>query len=142
MPRRSQRCHCSAGAAIRRRNGACDDGETRVFARAFRRLHDAACRVRAMGRGPVGRAHAALSSYDIAVFVSANAAEYGVPDPARWPPSLRVFAPGPGTAQALASVGLAHARIPITTFDSEGLLALPELRDVNGKRVLIFRGQS
>jgi len=93
-------------------------------------------------RGPLERAHAALSSYDIAVFVSANAAEYGVPDPARWPPSLRVFAPGPGTAQALASVGLAHARIPITTFDSEGLLALPELRDVNGKRVLIFRGQS
>ncbi|TMG97724.1 MAG: uroporphyrinogen-III synthase, partial [Betaproteobacteria bacterium] len=50
---------------------------------------------------PLERAHAMLDSYDIAVFVSANAVEYGVPDPSRWPPSLRVFAPGPGTAEAL-----------------------------------------
>jgi len=92
-------------------------------------------------RMPLERAHANLDSYDIAVFVSANAAEYGVPDPSRWPPSLRIFAPGPGTAEALAAVGLTGVRIPVTTFDSEGLLALPELRQVDGARVLIFRGQ-
>ena len=94
-----------------------------------------------LDRSPLERAHAALDSYDIAVFVSANAAEYGVPDPSRWPPSLRVFAPGPGTAEALAAVGLTNVRIPVTTFDSEGLLALPELQQVEGSRVLIFRGQ-
>jgi uroporphyrinogen-III synthase len=90
---------------------------------------------------PLERAHANLDQYDIAVFVSANAAEYGVPDPSRWPVSLRVFAPGPGTAEALAAIGLTSVRVPVTTFDSEGLLALPELQQVNGARVLIFRGQ-
>ena len=87
------------------------------------------------------RAHANLDSYDIAVFVSANAVEYGVPEPSRWPRSLRIFAPGPGTAEALAAVGLRGVRIPVTTFDSEGLLALPELQQLDGARVLIFRGQ-
>src|SRR5947199_2400339 len=92
-------------------------------------------------RAPLEHAQATLASYDIAVFVSANAVEYGVPDPSRWPPSLRVFAPGPGTAEALAAIGLTGVQIPVTTFDSEGLLALPELQHVDGKRVLIFRGQ-
>ena len=90
---------------------------------------------------PLAHAHATLADYDIAIFVSANAVEYGVPDPRRWPPSLHVFAPGPGTAEALAIVGVAGTRIPASTFDSEGLLALPELQDVAGRRVLIFRGQ-
>ena len=94
-----------------------------------------------LDRSPLERAHAELGSYDIAVFVSANAAEYGVPDPSRWPPSLRVFAPGLGTAEALAAVGLTSVRVPVTTFDSEGLLALPELQQIDGSRVLIFRGQ-
>jgi len=31
-------------------------------------------------------------------------------------------------------------RVPATTMDSEGLLALPELLDVAGKRIVIFRG--
>lgn len=39
----------------------------------------------------------------------------------------RVFAPGPGTARALARAGIAGARQPATTRDSEGLLALPAL---------------
>ena len=88
----------------------------------------------------LARAHAALSGYDIAVFVSANAVEYGAPDPRRWPAGLAAFAPGPGTAEALADVGIHDARVPATTFDSDGLLALPELAQLAGKRVLIFRG--
>jgi uroporphyrinogen-III synthase len=92
------------------------------------------------GRGALERAHAALPECDYAVFVSANAVEYGAPDPHRWPPTLVAFAPGPGTAEALAAVGISGARIPATTFDSEGLLALPEFADVRGKRIVIFRG--
>jgi uroporphyrinogen-III synthase len=83
-----------------------------------------------------------LARYDIAVFVSANAVEYGVGDPAAWPVHLSTLAPGPGTASALAAVGIANVRIPATTMDSEGLLALPELAAVAGKRVLIFRGDT
>lgn len=88
----------------------------------------------------LARAHAALPAYDFAVFVSANAVEHGAPDPRRWPAGLVALAPGPGTAEALAAVGIADVRIPATTFDSEGLLALPELTVVRGRRVLIFRG--
>ena len=74
---------------------------------------------------PLARVQANLASYDIAVFVSANAVEFGVGDPARWPASLDPFAPGPGTAEALAAVGVTGARVPADRFDSEGLLALP-----------------
>lgn len=91
-------------------------------------------------RGPLERAHAALSTYDLAFFVSANAVEYGAPDPRSWPAGLVPFAPGPGTAEALAAVGIGGTRIPTTTFDSEGLVTLPELVDVRGKRAVIFRG--
>jgi uroporphyrinogen-III synthase len=89
---------------------------------------------------PLARAHAALDRYDFAVFVSASAVEYGAPDARRWPPPLSALAPGPGTAEALAAVGIAGARIPETTFDSEGLLALPELASPVGKRFVVFRG--
>lgn len=81
-----------------------------------------------------------LAHYDVAIFVSANAVEYGVGDPAAWPAHLVPLAPGPGTAAALAAIGIANARVPATTMDSEGMLALPELADVAGKRVVIFRG--
>lgn len=91
-------------------------------------------------RAPLDRVHASLAAYDIAVFVSANAVEYGVPAPGQWPPALRTFAPGPGTAAALAAVGIHGVVVPATTFDSEGLLALPELAQPAGRRVLIFRG--
>ena len=89
----------------------------------------------------VQRARAALADHDIAIFVSANAVEYGVPDSRDWPARLAAFAPGPGTAEALAAAGVADVKIPATTFDSEGLLELPELTDVRGKRVLILRGE-
>ncbi len=81
-----------------------------------------------------------LARYDFAVFVSANAVEYGVGDPAAWPSRLVALAPGPGTAAALVAVGVHNVRQPTTTMDSEGLLALPELAAVSGKRVVIFRG--
>jgi uroporphyrinogen-III synthase len=92
-------------------------------------------------RASLDSVHATLDQYDIAIFVSANAVEYGVPASSGWPARLVALAPGPGTAAALAATGIAEARIPTSTFDSEGLLALPELRDVVGKRIVIFRGE-
>jgi uroporphyrinogen-III synthase len=91
-------------------------------------------------RSALERAQRDLAQYDYAVFVSANAVEYGVGDPASWPSHLVALAPGPGTASALAAVGIGQVRIPATTMDSEGLLALPELADVAGKRIVIYRG--
>jgi uroporphyrinogen-III synthase len=95
-----------------------------------------------LNRTPLERAHAMLASYDVAFFVSANAVEYGVPDPSRWPASLPAFAPGPGTAEALVSVGIQSVHSPPERFDSEGLLALEALRDVAGKRAIVFRGET
>lgn len=89
---------------------------------------------------PLARAHAHLDDYDAAIFVSANAVEFGAPDPARWPAALPILAPGIGTADAVAAVGLPPARVPESSFDSEGLLALPELWKADGKRIVIFRG--
>ena len=89
----------------------------------------------------LARAHAALGDYDFAVFVSANAVEYGAPDPRRWPRTLLALAPGPGTAEALAGVGIGNVLVPTTSYDSDGLLALAELQDVSRKRILIFRGE-
>jgi uroporphyrinogen-III synthase len=88
---------------------------------------------------PLARAHAALASYDAAVFVSANAAEYGAPG--QWPRNVVAYATGPGTAGALRAVGVPDVSIPQTTYDSEGLLALPALADLRGKRIAIFRGE-
>src|SRR5947208_1336512 len=62
-------------------------------------------------------AHARLAEYDFAVFVSANAVEYGAPDPRRWPAHVKIYAPGAGTAEAIAAVGLPAARVPATSFD-------------------------
>jgi len=59
----------------------------------------------------LARAQRELAGYDYAVFVSANAVEYGVGDPTAWPAKLIAFAPGPGTAAALAAVGVTAAGI-------------------------------
>ncbi|MFO1312532.1 MAG: uroporphyrinogen-III synthase [Burkholderiales bacterium] len=87
----------------------------------------------------LARAHAELASYDAAIFISGNAAEYGAPG--QWPAHVAAYATGPGTAAALRAVGVPDVAIPRTTFDSEGLLALPALADVRGKRIAIFRGE-
>jgi uroporphyrinogen-III synthase len=86
--------------------------------------------------------HWDIGHYDVAIFVSANAVEYGVGDPDAWPVRIMTLAPGPGTAAALAALGVGNVRVPTSTMDSEGLLALPELESVAGKRVVIFRGDS
>src|SRR5262249_52736161 len=91
-------------------------------------------------RRALEKAQRELAAYDYAVFVSANAVEYGVGDAAAWSPKLIAFAPGPGTAAALAAVGVTNVRLPTTTMDSEGLLALPEFQTATGKRIVIFRG--
>lgn len=89
----------------------------------------------------LSRVHDGLAGYDLAFFVSANAVEYGAPAAARWPAQLPAFAPGPGTAEALISVGITDVTVPPQRFDSEGLLALPALADVAGKRAILFRGE-
>lgn len=84
-----------------------------------------------------------LATYDIAVFVSANAVRRVVPEAlARgpWPPGLRAAAIGASTARELAAQGLAPDIVPERRFDSEALLATDALQSVEGLRVVVFRG--
>jgi uroporphyrinogen-III synthase len=56
------------------------------------------------------------------------------------PPSLKIATVGQGSAKALRELGIANVIAPTERFDSEGLLALPELQNIAGWRVMIFRG--
>lgn len=95
---------------------------------------------------PLKAALASLSQCYAAIFVSPSAAEITIAPlsstPLKLPASLKVFAPGPGTAEELARLGVTNAQMPSESFDSEGLLALPDLQAaaVKSKRIVIFRG--
>lgn len=85
-----------------------------------------------------------LDGFDLAVFVSPNAIEQALARilPRRpWPPGLRVAALGKSSERELARHGITDVISPQLRFDSEALLELPELSEVRGKRVIIFRGE-
>jgi uroporphyrinogen-III synthase len=78
--------------------------------------------------------------HDLVVFVSVNAVAHG----ARFitkTATMRVAAIGKTTAAALAEAGLAVDLVPESGFNSEGLLAHPELNLTASSRVLIVRGE-
>ena len=105
---------------------------------------------------------ARLAQFNLAIFISPNAVHYGmaairaagVTLPASLSlnvgrasarhvglkPDLQIATVGQGSAKALRESGVANVIAPAERFDSEGLLALPELQDVAGWRVMIFRG--
>ncbi len=92
---------------------------------------------------PVLDAAIRLDSFDLAVFVSPNAIDKALALilPRRsWPAHLRVAALGKSSELALARHGITEVISPALRFDSEALLELPELIDVKGRRVIIFRG--
>lgn len=86
----------------------------------------------------------ALADCDWAIFISSNAVEQGMPHVRRrypqLPPQLRFAAIGPATAAELERHGIAQALTPQGRYDSESLLALPQMQDMQGRRVMIFRG--
>jgi uroporphyrinogen-III synthase len=74
------------------------------------------------------------------VFVSSNAVQYAFPLlPDELPIDLEIAAVGQATARALEAMGLPATLVP-RRMDSEGLLALPLLEDMHGRRVIILRG--
>jgi uroporphyrinogen-III synthase len=86
---------------------------------------------------------AGLSSCDLAVFISVNAVRKGldfITARGAWPGNLRIATVGARSAQALEAYGLAVDLVPQHQFNSEALLALDELQDMSGQRVIIFRG--
>lgn len=84
-----------------------------------------------------------LDRYDGVLFISANAARLGLDAIAdywpQWPHALPVYAPAAGTAAPLRAAGL-DVEVAVASADSEGLLQLPSLQQVAGKRFLLMRG--
>ena len=92
---------------------------------------------------PLKQALLRLADYTFAIFISPNAVDFSVPAIlacGSWPESLTPAAVGPGTVKALAALGVFGCIAPVERFDSEGLLALPEMASVSGRRIAIFRG--
>lgn len=80
-----------------------------------------------------------LHDADSVIFISPNAAQFGMAAIGQLPVAATIFAVGPGTARALAAAGVTQAVVP-DGQDSEALLALPQLADVAGQRIAIVRG--
>ena len=85
-----------------------------------------------------------LPHYDWAIFISSNAVQNGMPRVLSkfksLPTQLKFAAIGPVTANELMQMGVPKVLIPDNRFDSESLLSLPEMQNIHGKRVMIFRG--
>ncbi len=86
-----------------------------------------------------------LATMDMAIFVSVNAVEKGLQQLQRRQLSLAasttVVCIGPSSAEALHHAELSVDLVPGERFDSEGLLALDALQQVDKKNIIIFRGQ-
>jgi uroporphyrinogen-III synthase len=85
-----------------------------------------------------------LESFDLAIFVSRNAVRSALALLAGkpWPAGLKVATVGQGSREELEQQGFADVIAPAAQSDSEALLALPELAAVQGRRVVIFRGDA
>lgn len=86
---------------------------------------------------------ARLEQFNLAIFISPNAVRYGIAAiyaAGALPAKTRIATVGQGSAKALRELGITNVIAPAERFDSEGLLALPELQNVAGWRVMIFRG--
>lgn len=78
------------------------------------------------------------------MFISPNAVEKGlalIRARRELPAVLKIAAVGQGSANALKRHGIAEVLVAADGNDSESLLALPQLRQVDGWRVAIFRGE-
>jgi uroporphyrinogen-III synthase len=90
---------------------------------------------------PTPESRAALEQADIAIFISANAVEFGLRyTNARLPDRLQLAAIGKMTSRALHDRGYDTVITPEEGADSEALLASPTLQNISGKRIVIFRG--
>ena len=86
-----------------------------------------------------------LSTFDWAIFISPNAVTrafnlmqgWGQD----WPPDVRMAAIGRGSARELQRLGFRDVLVPKGRFDSESLLLMSPLQDMQGKGVVIFRGE-
>ena len=88
----------------------------------------------------IAQEQAALPKPDLAIFSSPNAVEFGLE--AVGPEGVRMAAIGPATQAAIERAGRRVDLFSDSGFDSEHLLAEPELQAVRGKIIRIVRGDT
>jgi len=97
---------------------------------------------------PLRDAAARIDGFDLAIFVSPNAARKAlavITEKRPWPAKVAAAAMGETSARSIAAFGVARILAPEGgRFDSEALLERPELRAeaLRGRRVAIFRGDA
>ena len=84
-----------------------------------------------------------LEQFELAIFISPTAVKkaLGLLEGRRWPEGLQVAAVGAGSQRELEGRGFCQVIAPQGEADSEALLALPELADVAGRNIVVFRGE-
>jgi uroporphyrinogen-III synthase len=89
-------------------------------------------------------AFATLPRAALAIFVSAHAVDKGlaaVRARGPWPAGVPVAAVGEATADALRNSGFGQVISPPERHDSDALLGLAPLQSVQGREIVIFRGE-
>lgn len=84
-----------------------------------------------------------LDEVDMAIFISPNAVNKAmnlIKSRRELPRHLQIAAIGRGSSRELKHFGIDRIIAPTARFDSENLLEMPELQDVAGKHIVIFRG--
>lgn len=81
-----------------------------------------------------------IAGFNFVVFVSPSAVRVAERMLPPWPGTVKAVAIGLGTKRELDRLGVAPVIVPQAGADSEALLAVPEMQEVAGKRVLIVRG--
>lgn len=87
---------------------------------------------------------ATIDGYDRLIFISVNAVNFALllNDGKITPFTKRpIAAVGASTAEALIKLGLQVDAVPESGFNSEALLAMPQLRSVKDQHILIIRGE-
>jgi len=85
---------------------------------------------------------AAVTGRDLLLFISPNAVHWCLRllAPEGLPKAVELAAVGRSTAAALEGAGYPVTLVPTAGYDSEALLAMPALQRVQGRRILIVRG--
>ncbi|GAB3259438.1 uroporphyrinogen-III C-methyltransferase [Chitinimonas naiadis] len=81
-----------------------------------------------------------LDDFDLAVFVSPTALDEVAARLPGWPAELTVAVVGPSSQVRALELGMQDVISPESRFDSEGLLEHPLLQRLDGRRVVLFRG--
>lgn len=84
-----------------------------------------------------------LDEFHMAIFISPSAVNKAmnlITARRSLPPGLKIAAIGRGSTRELRHFGVSNVIAPTRKFDSEALLGLPELAQLAGRRVIIFRG--